>query len=457
MSMKPLSLETIARVTGGRYVGPDALRGTCITGVVRDNRQVQPGNLFLCIRGARADGHSFAPAAYAAGAACCLAEQPLDNAAGPYILVDSTLRALRALAAHYRTLFRIPVVGVTGSVGKTGAKEMTAAVLSRRFNVLKTPENLNNEIGVPLTVLSLQEEHQAAVIEMGISDFGEMSRLADIVRPDICIMTNIGYCHLEALGDLEGVLRAKSEVFQFMKPDATAVVCGDDELLGTFDPGIRKITFGLGRQNTVHAENVRNLGFEGIVCDIVHGDSRISAHIPAFGSHMVLAALAAAAVGLTLGLSDEEIVRGIADFQPVGGRANVRRSGYITVIDDCYNANPNSVSAALLSLAGIQGRRVAVLGDMLELGTNSDQLHRDVGVLVGKLGIDALICCGKSAEFIYKGLISTGIRIPAWHFPMKEALLHTLPSLIRRDDTVLVKASHGMHFEELVRALLELQ
>ena len=457
MNMKPLSLETIAQVTGGRYVGADAQRQTCITGVVRDHRQIQPGNLFVCIQGARVDGHNFAGAAYASGAACCLAEHPLAQAAGPYILVDSTLRALRALAGYYRTLFDIPVVGVTGSVGKTSAKEMTAAVLSQRFQVHKTQENLNNEIGVPLTILGLRAEHQAAVIEMGISDFGEMSRLAEMVRPDICIMTNIGYCHLEALGNLEGVLRAKSEVFQFMRPDTVAVVCGDDALLSAYDPGIRKITFGLGPQNTVHAENVRNLGFDGVTCDVVHSAGQFAVRIPAFGSPMVLAALAASAVGLTLGLTDAEISQGIADYQPVGGRANVRKSGYITVIDDCYNANPNSVSASLASLASISGRRVAILGDMLELGKNSDQLHRDVGVLAAKLGIDALICCGKNAEFIYKGLISTGLETPAWHFPMKEALLRTLPSLIRQNDTVLVKASHGMHFEQIVDELMTLQ
>ena len=457
MHMKPLSLETIARVTGGRYVGPDTQRAVCITGVVRDNRHVQPGNLFVCIRGARADGHSFAPAAWAAGAACCLMQQAPEDAAGPYVLVDSTLDALRALAKYYRSLFDIPVVGVTGSVGKTSAKEMTAAVLSRRFRVLKTPENLNNEIGVPLTVLRLCAEHQAAVIEMGISDFGEMSRLADIVRPDVCIMTNIGYCHLDALGDLDGVLRAKSEVFQFMKPESTAVLCGDDARLAALDPGVRKITFGLGGENAVRAENVENLGFEGVGCEIVHGGERFAVRIPAFGSHMVLAALAAAAVGLTLGLSGTEIAAGIADFRAVGGRANVRKNGSLTVIDDCYNANPNSVAAALTSLAHVSGRRVAILGDMLELGRDTDQLHRDVGVLAGKLGIDALICCGRSAEYIYKGLISTGIKIPAWNFPMKEALLRTLPSLIQPGDTILVKASHGMHFEQLVDALLALE
>ena len=186
MKMKPLSLQTISEVTKGRLIGSKQESQTCITGVVRDNREVEPGNLFLCIKGERVDGHSFANAAFSAGAACCLAEKEIPDAAGPYILVSSTLEALKELGKYYRSLFRIPVIGITGSVGKTSAKEMTAAVLAEKFNVLKTPENLNNEIGVPLTLLALREEHEAAVVEMGISDFGEMSRLADMVRPSVC-------------------------------------------------------------------------------------------------------------------------------------------------------------------------------------------------------------------------------------------------------------------------------
>ena len=231
MGMKPLTLETIARVTHGAYVGDDVFKNTCITGAVRDNREVVEGCLFVCIRGARVDGHSYANTAFDAGAACCLCERPIEEARGPYVLVESTLSAIKMLGEYYRGLFSIPIIGVTGSVGKTTAKEMVAAVLSSRFNVLKTPENLNNELGVPLTLLSLREEHEAAVIEMGISDFGEMRRLAAMVRPDIVLMTAIGYCHLEKLGDLSGVLRAKSEVFEYMKPEGLAVVNGDDALL----------------------------------------------------------------------------------------------------------------------------------------------------------------------------------------------------------------------------------
>jgi UDP-N-acetylmuramoyl-tripeptide--D-alanyl-D-alanine ligase len=456
MAMKPLTLETIARVTGGRYIGEDILKNTCITGAVRDNREVYEGSLFICVRGERVDGHSFANKAFAAGAACCLAERPLSEPSGPYVLVESTLTALKALGEYYRGLFDIPVIGVTGSVGKTTAKEMTAAVLSQKYNVLKTPENLNNEIGVPLTLLMLKEEHEAAVIEMGISAFGEMSRLAKMVRPDICLMTNIGYSHLEQLGDLNGVLRAKREVFDYMKPDGLAVVNGDDSLLEAMEPGVHKLTFGLGEKNDFCAAGVKTLGIAGVTCDIVNNGGRFSVLIPAFGSHMVLAALPAAIIGRHLGLTDEEIRLGLLNYATVGGRANIFDTGFITLIDDCYNANPNSMAASVRSLTALEGRKVAILGDMAELGYETDELHRRLGVLVAKSGVDVLICCGAKAEFIYKGLISTGIEREAWHFPLKDALFAVLPRLVKEGDTVLVKASHSMHFEEIAAELKKL-
>ncbi len=452
MAMKTLTLETIARVTGGRYVGDDQYRETPITGVVRDNREAYAGCLFLCIKGARVDGHDFANKAYAAGAACCLAERTLEDAKGPYVLVESTLEAVKALGAYYRSLFDIPVIGVTGSVGKTTAKEMTAAVLSQKFNVLKTTANLNNELGVPLMLLMMGEEHEAAVIEMGISDFGEMSRLGEMVRPDICLMTAIGYCHLDTLGDLNGVHRAKSEVFKYMKRDALAVVNGDDALLKAFDPGIKKIMFGLNADNDYRAINVTAQGTDGVACDIASQNGSFGVFIPAFGSHMVYGALPAAAIGHYLGLTDDEIRAGLGRYEPVGGRANVCDTGYITIIDDCYNANPNSVSASIKSLVTLEGRKVAILGDMFELGTDAKQLHFEIGALAGKNGVDCVICCGALAENIRDGYADADGG-EAHYFPTKEMLLDALPELIKKGDSVLVKASHGMHFEQIAEAL----
>ena len=455
MGMKPLTLKTVAEVTGGKLIGGG--EDTVITGVVRDNREVKDGYLFVCFPGARVDGHDFAPRAFAAGAAACLAQRELENPAGPYILVDDTFTSLKALAKYYRSLLTIPIIGVTGSVGKTTAKEMTAAALSSKLNVLKTTANLNNEIGVPLTLLSITEEHDAAVVEMGISDFGEMERLADMVRPDICIMTTIGFCHLETLGDLDGVLKAKSEVFEYMCENGVAIVNGDDEKLSAFDPGVRKITFGYGETNDWRGVNIRTDRTEGVLCDIANPNGTFGAYIPAFGSHMVLGALPAAIAARLLGLTDEEIERGLLKYAPVGGRANIEDTGYIRIINDCYNANPNSMAASLASLSEVEGRKVAILGDMKELGIASRDLHRSIGVLVGQYEIDSLVCLGADAEFIYKGFISGGFETEAWHFPMKEAMFSVLPRLIRKGDTVLVKASHSMGFDEVVEELRKLK
>ena len=348
------------------------------------------------------------------------------------------------------------MIGVTGSVGKTTAKEMICAVLSARLNVLKTPENLNNEIGVPLTLLSLEDSHEAAVIEMGISEFGEMRRLAEMVRPDICLITKIGHCHLEALGDLEGVLRAKSEVFELMSADATAIVNGDDELLRAADLKIKKLTFGTQPGNDYRAMNIVSASKSSVSCDLVFPDAKISAEIPAYGSHLVYAALPAAVIARLLGLSFDEIRSGIAAFSPVGSRSRIIETGQITIIDDCYNANPNSVKASILSLSGLKGRRVAILGDMKELGWQADTLHREVGVCVAESGIDCLICCGAKAEYIFKGLKSTGSEIEAYHFPLKDALLSTLHTIVRPGDSVLVKASHSMNFDDITETLVKL-
>ncbi|MBQ6810790.1 MAG: UDP-N-acetylmuramoyl-tripeptide--D-alanyl-D-alanine ligase [Firmicutes bacterium] len=454
MKMKSLSLETIAKVTGGTYIGVESAKDVTIQSVEHDSRKVTEGALFLCIKGERSDGHDYANKAYDLGAVCCLCEQELPDAKGPYVLVESTLIALKALGAYYRGLFTIPVVGITGSVGKTSAKEMIASALSAKFNICKTEANLNNEIGVPLTLLNMREEHEAAVIEMGISDFGEMTRLGQMVRPDICVMTNIGYCHLECLGDLNGVLKAKSEVFAQMAENGIAVVNGDDELLSAFDPGLKKITYGISENNDFRAEDIKDSGTEGIDCVMSDGERRFAAHIPAFGSHMVLAALAAATVSKELGLTDEEITRGLLGYKAVGGRANVTDTGKYTVINDCYNANPNSVRAALTSLAGLNGRKVAILGDMFELGAESDALHESIGVFAAEKEIDLLICCGENSKHIYQGFIKSTDR-EAYHFTNRDTMISALPTFLEKGDNILVKASHGMHFDAVVETLLK--
>ncbi|HHU22217.1 MAG TPA: UDP-N-acetylmuramoyl-tripeptide--D-alanyl-D-alanine ligase [Clostridiales bacterium] len=453
--MKGMTIANIARACDGEYFGSRKLLETEISSVVTDSRQAAPGCLFAAIVGERVDGHDFISSAAAAGAVCCLCEKKPEGVALPAIVVDSTPAALVKLAAFYRSQFDIPIIGVTGSVGKTTAKEMIASVLSRKYNVLKTQGNFNNELGVPLTLFELRDEHQVAVVEMGISDFGEMRRLTQIARPDMAVFTVIGYSHLEFLKDREGVLREKAEMLEGMPLEGIVFINGDDDMLRSMDCPQEKISFGTDASCDVRAENIETLGLKGMSCHIVCGPRRIPVGIPAFGLHMVSAAAAGAAVGIRMGLTDEEIAAGIAAYKTVGSRSAAFDTGYTTIIDDCYNANPNSSASAIKSLATMEGRLVCILGDMLELGENSARLHYDLGALAAKCGVSLVITCGPEAENIYFGAREHGLT--AKHYSNKGTLLEELPFLIMPGDTVLVKASRGMAFEDIVEALKKLK
>ncbi|MCL2629050.1 MAG: UDP-N-acetylmuramoyl-tripeptide--D-alanyl-D-alanine ligase [Oscillospiraceae bacterium] len=447
--MYTLTPKKVAQITGGKCVGSSNGFDTPIIGAVRDNRDVKPGNLFVCIKGERTDGHLYANDAFNAGAVCCLTEQELQGANGAYVIVDSTTDAIKTLGEYHRSMFDIPVIGITGSVGKTTAKELVAAVLEAKLCVLKTEKNLNNELGVPLTLMSINEKHEAAVIEMGISGFGEMSRLAKMVRPDIFLMTKIGYAHIEELGDLQGVLRAKTEAFAYMKSDGVAVMNGDDELLRTYDSKIKTITFGIEASNDYRAANVKTLGTSSISFDIVSSKGQFPVEIPAYGSHIAALAPAAAAVGSLLGLTQREIQKGFLSYAPVEGRSNISDVNGITLINDCYNANPNSVKAALISMSQLPCRHIAILGDMLELGKNTKDMHLDVGAFAAENGVDVLLCHGNEATHIYEGykLAEKG---EAEHYCDIEDLMGDIPNKIKKGDAVLVKASRGMRFERLL-------
>lgn len=414
-----------------------------ITAITTDSRNITPGCLFAAIPGARVDGHDFIAAAREGGASCVLCNRPVDVDI-PQIIVPDTQEALRSIAAYYRSTFDIPFVGITGSVGKTTAKEMIAAVLSAGFNTLKTEKNFNNELGVPLTLFRLREEHEAAVVEMGISGFGEMTRLAQMVRPGIAVYTLIGDSHLEFLGDRGGVLLAKGEMIAEMPEDGVVIVNGDDELLCCHDFGRRMVRFGLGENCDITASDISPDGLDGMKCVIHAGSRHIEARIPAFGRHMIYAALMGAAVGMELGLSDEQIAVGIASYETVGSRGRVIDTGHIRILDDCYNSNPTSCRAALDSLSMLPGRKVAILGDMLELGENAAALHREVGKYARKLGVEVIGCGKLSAECVSPDGVC---------FADTEELIGKIGGLIRPGDSVLVKASHGMHLETVVKAL----
>ena len=462
--MKNMTPEAIAKACDGRYTGPESIINREVTGVVIDSRKVEEGNLFIPIKGARVDGHDFIPQVFEKGALLVLSEKELPEETGPYILVDSTQEALKKIAAYYRSVLKIRVVGVTGSVGKTSTKEMIASVLSQKYNVLKTEGNFNNEIGLPLTVFRLREEHKVAVLELGISHFGDMKPLGEIARPDICVITTIAECHLENLGDRDGVLKEKTDIFTYMKPGGVAVLNGDDDKLATVkDAGGRAPVFygkGLGRQ--VRAENITPRGIEGTDCRIVMGDDAIEVHISVPGEHMVYNAMAAAAVGRLLGLSPEDIREGIIKAGTIAGRCNILHRDQLTIIDDCYNANPHSMRAALDLLSQAEGRKIAVLGDMFELGSEEYELHYNIGKYAAEKGIDFLLCVGERSEYMKKGaedaleLASRGPRSQmrkVIHMPDLEGMPEVLNGLLEPGDTVLIKASHSMEFEKILEMI----
>lgn len=450
--MTGLNLQDITDLCGGVYHGTGAARVTEPNEIVIDSRKVRAGNLFAALPGEKVDGHAFVGKALDAGAAACLVKYVPEGETRPCIVVDDVAKAMGQIAGAYRRKLSIPVIGITGSVGKTTMKEMIACVLETKYRVLKTEKNFNNDLGVPMTVSRIQPDHRAAVIEMGISHFGEMEQLAEIVRPDAGVFTVIGHSHLEALHDRRGVLQAKTEMIPYMPEDGTLFFNGDDDLLARYKCELVTVTFGTGEHCDVRAENISINGTGGTACDIVWADRRFPVTIHAYGKHMVTAALGAAAVAMHFGMSDADIAAGIANYQPVGGRAAVIDTGVITLINDCYNANPDSMSAALESLSMLSGRKVAVLGDMYELGEHSAELHREVGRKAARCGVDALITCGELGTDIALGAEEVGT-VPVTHFSTREALLEGISASIQPGDNVLVKASHGLHLETVVEHL----
>ena len=457
--MKNMTLENIAKACGGTYVGNDTARNLEIKGAVTDSRQVEDGYLFIPMKGARVDGHDFIPQVIAQGAAAVLSEIELTDCIVPYILVKSSEQALKDIAEFYREQLTIPIVGITGSVGKTSTKEMIASVLSQKFQVLKTAGNFNNEIGLPLTLLRIREEHEAAVVEMGISDFGEMHRLAKMAKPDICVMTNIGICHLENLKTRDGILKAKSEIFDFLKPDAHIVLNGGDDKLATIGnvKGVTPVYYAIEGESQresvdITANKVQNLGLKGMKTEIHTPIGTCEVHIPIPGKHNIYNAMAAAGVGMVLGLKLDEIKAGIQCVETIGGRTNLLDIGGMVVIDDCYNANPVSMRASIDVLKNGLGRTIAVLGDMGELGENEKKLHYEVGQYVSEHRVDILFCAGTLSEEMARGAKEDG-KCQVFYFKTRDEMIPELLKCLKEGDTLLVKASHFMDYPKLVEAI----
>ena len=408
------------------------------------------------------DGQSSIPQVLQKGAAGVVCERlpETEGAEGCFVLVENSFQALKDIAKFYREQLDVTVVGVTGSVGKTSTKECIASVLSEKYCVCKTEGNFNNEVGLPLTVLKIREEHEIAVLEMGISDFGEMHRLSEIARPDICVLTNIGQCHLENLKSREGILRAKTEIFDFMGEDGLVCLNGDDDMLETIEEvrGRKPMTFGRRESNRVYAGNVESKGLFGSRILVRLDDEEFYADISLPGEHMVYNALAAVSVGSLLGMTAEEMRQGIAKTQAVGGRSRIVETEWRTVIDDCYNANPVSMRAAIDLLGTSLTRKAAVLGDMFELGEDEREMHAGTGAYAAEQGIDVLVFIGSLAEEMYRGAVRAAENLDTppegiYYFKEKQEFLARRREILRPKDTVLVKASHGMAFQEIAETL----
>ena len=454
--MQPMTVQEIAAAAGGVWQTPRA-DAPAVSAVSTDSRKIQPGCLFVPWVGERFDGHDYIDQALEGGAAGCLCAR-LPETLRPdkfYIQVPDTRLALRALASAYRDRFPIPFVQITGSVGKTTTKEMISAVLGARLRVYKTPGNFNNDIGTPLTLLGLAPEHQAAVIETGMNHFGEIRYLGEMVRPDIAVISNIGDAHVEFLGSREGILQAKCEILENLKPEGLLVLNGDDALLDTVQTRFRTVRCGQSEHCQARITELIDRGVEGITCTVTTEKDVYRLSIPAPGEHMAYSASMAVAVGEELGLSRGEIVRGVGAYEPAGSRMRVvRLPDRRLILDDCYNANHQSVTAALEVLAKTEcGRKVAVLGDMGELGGLTDQAHYNVGALAAMLGVDFVAAIGEKAARIADGAAESGGSV--LHFSTMEEAAAELREQLGPDTAMLVKASHAMHFERIVEQLKE--
>ena len=453
----------VAGIVGGTVLaGPAGGARARILRVHTDSRTVRKGDLFVALPGERFDAHEFVPAAVAAGATAVIVRAdypPTPALAGALLLgVADPLRAYQQLAAAHRARFTLPVVAVTGSNGKTTTKEMVASVLAARWRTLKTEGNLNNRIGVAQTLFRLTARYAAAVIEMGVDDMGQTTRLCEIARPTLGLITNIGPDHLEFFRTMDRSAESKAELLDELPADGAAILNADDRYFGLFKKRARGrvVSFGLSARADVRAEQIEPHGRDGTQFKLVlPGRSRrLLARIRVPGEHNVTNALAGAAVGIALDVPGTAIVAGLAQFRPAAMRSQIEVRHGVRIIVDCYNANPASTRAAvrLLAESKAKGRRIAVLGDMLELGPTTAALHAEVGAYVAQLGVDTLIASGPLSLNLAQGARAAGLAAVHEAADAPAAAAELL-ALVRPGDVVLVKASRGMRLERVVQAL----
>lgn len=428
-----------------------SLQGTIKT-ISTDSRVIDEDTLFIALKGERFDANDFVDEVLLKNAKAVVCSRYNGNS-DKVILVEDTGKALLQIAKGYREKFKIPFVALTGSVGKTTTKGMVHAVLSEKYNTLKTQGNLNNEIGVPKTLFCLEKTHEVAVIEMGMNHFNEISRLTDTVKPDIGIITNVGTAHIENLGSREGILKAKYEITEGMKKGSPLIINGDNDMLATINTDdFEVLKFGIEQSDLyMKAKDIEFLP-DGSQFTAICENETVKAFVPAVGVHNVYNALCAMCVGKKLGFTLQESADALKNFVPEGMRQNVRSVLGYTFIEDCYNANPDSMKASLVTLNTIKkGRSIAVLGDMLELGSFSDEAHYEVGKFAAEQKTDIVLTFGNLSELTEKGARENGAS--AKSFADKDALTEYLKSILKENDTILFKGSRSMKMEEIFHKL----
>lgn len=455
--MKALDAKTISKMVGGIL---EASEDIVVNQVAIDTRTLKDGSLFVALKGERADGHDYIEQAILNGASLVLAQEGKSIPKGcPAIIVPDTLEALGNLAREYRNMFRIPVIAVTGSVGKTSTKEMIAAILSARYNVHKSKGNYNNEIGLPLSVLELNQDHDVAVFEMGMRGFDEISVLSKIVSPDIAVITNIGISHIERLGSRQNILKAKLEILNGLSSEGVVILNGDDELLSGLKDLLKfkTLLYGIDENQDIWAYDLSSRGEEGVSFQVKTQKSDMQLFIPAPGIHNVHNALAGIAVAECLNMSESEIREGLSGFSGEQMRLCIEEKNGIKIINDSYNAAPSSMKAAIDVLCDISAhrRRWVILGDMLELGDWAEEAHKKIGRLVSKLGIEYMVGIGSLAKWYIEGANEAPAnRTITKLFSTAAEARPYINALTQKGDVLLIKGSRMIKLDVLANELL---
>ncbi len=457
--MLPLKLKEIAEAIGAKY--NVELPDIEIKNICTDSRDVKPGSIFVALSGEKFDGHAFVKTAMENGALGAVVEKEGDYGTENLLYVNTTRQAFLDIAGLYRSKFSPKVIAVTGSVGKTSTREMIAAVVKSKYKTLKTENNLNNEVGVPKTILDLEEETEAMVLEFGMTNLGEIRELTVPAKPDIAVITCIGTCHIENLGSRENIKKAKFEIIEGLKKGGTLFLNKDNDMLKNTEDiclsDFNVVYYAVEDTSAdITAKNIEEHDGETDFV-IVTKEGEYSAHIPTMGTHNVLNALAGFGVGVAIGISPEDSAKALSTFKNTGMRQKVKSCRGSVVVEDCYNANPDSMKAALKTLrapkTGTGAQKIAVLGDMLELGEVGEMAHFEVGMMAAKAA-DVLLCYGELSRFMVFGAENSGIKT-ACYFETKEELAETLKRIAKPGDIIWLKASRGMRFEDIAEAFYE--